>query len=53
MGQRNRITYIYRMFQEHHRKRYSLRFAKPVSYMGTSIPPNRPGGVSAHFRMGG
>ncbi|MHA2054449.1 MAG: zinc ribbon domain-containing protein, partial [Candidatus Hodarchaeales archaeon] len=44
---------IYRMFQEHHRKRYSLRFAKPVSYMGTGIPPNRPGGVSTHFRMGG
>jgi IS605 OrfB family transposase len=44
---------IYRMFQKHHRKRYSLRFAKPVSYMGTGIPPNCPGGVSAHFRMGG
>jgi IS605 OrfB family transposase len=43
---------IYRMFREHQHKRYSLRFAKPVSYMGIGIPPNRPGGVSAHFRMG-
>ncbi|MFW9903063.1 MAG: zinc ribbon domain-containing protein [Candidatus Thorarchaeota archaeon] len=44
---------IYRMFREHQRKRFSLRLATPVSYMGTGIPPNRLGGVSAHFRMGG
>ena len=44
---------IYRMFQQFTRKRYSLRFARPVSYMGTGIPPNHPGGVSTHFRVGG
>ncbi len=32
---------IYRMYQEHHKKRYNLLNAKPVSYSrGTGIPPN-------------
>jgi IS605 OrfB family transposase len=44
---------IYRMYQESKRKRYSLRAARPVSYTGAGIPPNRPGGASAHLRMGG
>ncbi|MFW9904059.1 MAG: hypothetical protein ACFFFH_06975 [Candidatus Thorarchaeota archaeon] len=31
---------------------YSLRLTTPVSYMGTGVPSNRPGGGSAHSRMG-
>jgi IS605 OrfB family transposase len=42
---------IYRMFQEQQRRRYRLRCAKPVSYMGPGIPPNRPGGVSTRPLM--
>lgn len=43
---------IYRMYQEQHNKRYCLCSAKPVSYMGTGIPPNRPGGASAQVVLG-
>ncbi|MFX0206364.1 MAG: zinc ribbon domain-containing protein, partial [Candidatus Hodarchaeota archaeon] len=44
---------IYRMYQEQRQKRYSIKNATPVSYMGTGIPPNRPGGASTHLWMGG
>ena len=39
---------IYRMHQEHQRKRFHLKFAKPVSYMGAGIPRNRPRGAPVH-----
>ncbi|MFX1253093.1 MAG: zinc ribbon domain-containing protein [Promethearchaeota archaeon] len=32
---------IYRMYQQHRKKQYSLKQVKPVSYsLGTGIPPN-------------
>jgi len=37
---------IYRMYQEKHNKRFSLKQAKPVPYMATGIPLNRPSGDS-------
>ncbi|MHA2370383.1 MAG: zinc ribbon domain-containing protein [Candidatus Hodarchaeales archaeon] len=44
---------IYHMSQVQRKKRYSLKYAKPVSYMGTGIPLNRPSGASAHLSVGG
>ncbi|MHA2215636.1 MAG: zinc ribbon domain-containing protein [Candidatus Hodarchaeales archaeon] len=39
---------IYRMYQEHQKKRFRLKFAKPVSYMGAGIPRNCPRGAPVH-----
>ena len=39
---------IYRMYQEHQKKRFHLKLAKPVSYMGAGIPRNRPRGAPVH-----
>lgn len=39
---------IYRMYQEHLKKRFHLQFSKPVSYMGAGIPRNRPRGALVH-----
>ncbi|MHA2306086.1 MAG: RNA-guided endonuclease InsQ/TnpB family protein [Candidatus Hodarchaeales archaeon] len=44
---------IYRMYQEQRQNRYRLQYATPVSYTGTGIPPNRPGGASAQVFLGG
>ena len=37
---------IYRVYQEKRNKRFSLKQAKPVPYMATGIPLNRPSGDS-------
>jgi putative transposase len=42
---------IYRVYQELRKKRFSLTQAKPVPYMATGIPLNRPSGDSAHLLM--
>ncbi|MFX1466009.1 MAG: RNA-guided endonuclease InsQ/TnpB family protein [Promethearchaeota archaeon] len=39
---------IYRVYQENRKKRFSLKHAKPVPYMATGIPLNRPSGGSTH-----
>ncbi|WP_287585579.1 transposase [Candidatus Borrarchaeum sp.] len=39
---------IYRVYQEKRKKRFSLKQAKPVPYMATGIPLNRPSGDSIH-----
>jgi hypothetical protein len=42
---------IYRVYQELRKKRFSLTQAKPVPYMATGIPLNRPSGDSTHLLM--
>jgi len=42
---------IYRMYQEMSKKRFSLKHAKPVPYMATGIPLNRPSGDSTQRLM--
>jgi IS605 OrfB family transposase len=37
---------IYRVYQEHRKKRFSVKQAKPVPYTATGIPLNRPSGDS-------
>ncbi|MHA2307327.1 MAG: zinc ribbon domain-containing protein [Candidatus Hodarchaeales archaeon] len=44
---------IYRMYQEQRQKRFRIKLAKPVSYTGTGIPSNRPGGASTLSRLRG
>ena len=44
---------IYRMYQEQRQKRYRITHAKPVSYTGTGIPPNCPGGASVQVFLNG
>ncbi|MFX1286461.1 MAG: RNA-guided endonuclease TnpB family protein [Promethearchaeota archaeon] len=44
---------IYRMYQEQKHKRFHLKLAKPVSYMGTGIPRNCPRGASVQISMNG
>ncbi len=44
---------IYRMYQELRNKRYSLKHSKPVPYMATGIPLNRPSGDSTPLLVGG
>ncbi|MFX0209644.1 MAG: zinc ribbon domain-containing protein [Candidatus Hodarchaeota archaeon] len=44
---------IYRMYQEWRKKRYSLKLAKPLSYMGIGIPCNRPPGASVQILLNG
>ncbi len=39
---------IYRMYQEHLKKRFQLKLSKPVSYMGAGIPRNRLRGAPVH-----
>jgi putative transposase len=39
---------IYRVYQELRKKRFSLKQAKPVPYMATGIPLNRPSGDTVH-----
>jgi IS605 OrfB family transposase len=39
---------IYRMHQEHQKRLFHLKLAKPVSYMGAGIPRNRPRGAPVH-----
>ena len=40
---------IYRVYQERRKKRFSLKHSKPVPYMATGIPLNRPSGDSTHI----
>jgi len=40
---------IYRVYQEHRKKRFSIKHAKPVPYMATGIPLNRPSGDTTHL----
>ena len=42
---------IYRMYQELRNKRCSLKHSKPVPYMATGIPLNRPSGDSTQLLM--
>jgi len=44
---------IYRVYQEQRKKRYSIKFAKPLSYMGMGIPCNRPPGASVQVLLNG
>ncbi len=44
---------IYRVYQELRKKRFSLKQAKPVPYMATGIPLNRPSGDSTPLLVGG
>jgi len=39
---------IYRVYQEHRKKRFSIKNAKPVPYTATGIPLNRPSGDTTH-----
>ena len=42
---------IYRVYHEQRKKRFSLKHSKPVPYMATGIPLNRPSGDSIHRLM--
>ncbi|MFX0067017.1 MAG: zinc ribbon domain-containing protein [Candidatus Hermodarchaeota archaeon] len=42
---------IYRVYQEQCNKRYSIRFAKFLSYMGIGIPCDRPPGASVQVLL--
>jgi IS605 OrfB family transposase len=44
---------IYRVYQENRNKRFSIKHAKPVPYMATGIPLNRPSGDSTPLLAGG
>ena len=44
---------IYRKYQELQKKRCSLKHSKPVPYMATGIPLNRPSGDSTPLLVGG
>ncbi|MFQ5980363.1 MAG: RNA-guided endonuclease InsQ/TnpB family protein [Candidatus Heimdallarchaeota archaeon] len=44
---------IYRVFQEHPKKHYSLKHAKPVPYMATDIPLNHPSGETTQSSLSG
>jgi len=44
---------IYRMHQEQRKKRYRLKNARPVPYMATGIPLNRPSGETAQLSLSG
>ena len=44
---------IYRMYQEHLKKRFHLKLSKPVSYRGAGSPRNRPRGAPVHFFSNG
>ncbi len=44
---------IYRMSQAQRKKRYSLKYAKPVPYMATGIPLNRPSGAPIQQMLSG
>ncbi len=44
---------IYRMYQEQRKKRYRIKFAKPLSYMGIGIPCNRPPWASVQVLLNG
>jgi putative transposase len=44
---------IYRVYQERQKKRSSLKHSKPVPYMATGIPLNRPSGDSTPLPVGG
>jgi putative transposase len=44
---------IYRLYQELRNKRCSVKHSKPVPYMATGIPLNRPSGDSTHVLPSG
>jgi len=44
---------IYRVYQELCKKRFSLQQSKPIPYMATGIPLNRPSGDSTHILIVG
>lgn len=44
---------IYRMYQEHLKKHFHLRFSTPVSYKGAGIQRNRPHGAPVHLFSNG
>jgi IS605 OrfB family transposase len=46
---------IYRMYQEKRKRRFSLKYAKPVPYTATGIPLNRLSGDTTHMlqKVGG